>query len=104
MFSRKVRVGSGVAPGAKTFFMALRGKAGEKTEGPGLSLAAEARKMFRVDAAEGLPKLPDGTPSRDANRLRREPKLGVPLRQTEPAPKGEGAAEAGLAGVSAGRA
>jgi hypothetical protein len=89
--SRNMRVGSGVAPGAKTFFIVLCGKLGEKRVAGGLSLMADARKMLRAAAIELLFKLLDGTSSRVVSSLRDEAAFGVPLRLAEPPAKGDAA-------------
>lgn len=92
MDSRYTLEGSGVAPGAKTFFMALFGMLGEKVDVGGLSLMADALKMFLAVAIELPFRLLDGTSSRVVNIFRLDEAWGVPRRLAEELPNGDAAA------------
>jgi hypothetical protein len=70
VLSRNVRVGFGVAPGAKTLFGVFWGMLGEKAVDGGLPLMADARKMFRAVEMELLFKLLDGRSSRFPKSVR----------------------------------
>lgn len=92
MNSRWTRDGSGVAPGAKTFFIVLLGILGENVEaGGGLSVIVDARKMFRAVAMELLLRLLAGTSSRVVNSFLADAACGVPRRFEEALPKGDAA-------------
>lgn len=103
MDSRYTLEGSGVAPGAKTFFMVLFGMLGEKADVGGLSLMADALKMFLAVAIELLFRLLDGTSSRVVNSFRLDEAWGVARRFAEELPNGDAAAYARLAKGSGGR-
>lgn len=85
---RYVLDGSGVAPGAKTFFGVLAGMLGENRVEGGLSLIVEARKMLRAETILLLLKWLAG--SSRSNGLRAEDECGVPTRFAEP-PNGDAA-------------
>lgn len=97
------RVGSGVAPGAKTFFMVLAGSLGEKGLAGGLSLIVDARKMLRAVAMELLLRLLGGCSSRDMSSLRPEDVWGVSKRFAELLPPKGDAANARFAKGNGGR-
>lgn len=80
--SRYTREGSGVAPGAKTFFGVFAGRfiLGEKGVTEGLSLAVEALKILRDVEIEFLFRLLAGISSRVFNSLRAGAERGVPSR------------------------
>jgi hypothetical protein len=84
--SRCILVGSGVAAGAKTLFLVLAGRLGEKEVDGGLSVMAEARKIFRAVAMEPCVKLLDGISSRVSNVFLVEDCCGVPKRLAEAGP------------------
>lgn len=99
------RDGSGVAPGANTFFIVLCGRFGEKgTDAGGLSEMADARKMLRAVAMLLLLRLLDGGSSRVVKNLRDGAECGVPRRFDGPLPNGEAAPYARFANGSGGRA
>lgn len=64
---RYIRDGSGVAPGAKTFFIVLLGILGENEDVGGLSVMVDARKIFRAVAMELWLRLLAGASSRVVN-------------------------------------
>jgi hypothetical protein len=96
-------VGSGVAAGANTLFFVLAGRLGEKEVDGGLSVMAEARKIFRAVAMEPCVKLLDGISSRVISVFLVDDCCGVPRRLAEPGPKGDDAAKARFAKGRGGR-
>jgi hypothetical protein len=77
--SRKTRFGSGVAPGANTFFGVFWGMLGEKGVMEGLSVV-DARKIFRAVEIVDLLRLLAGCSSRVVNILRDGALWGTPRR------------------------
>lgn len=100
---RYIREGSGVAPGAKTFFIVLLGMLGENVEAGGLSVIVDARNMFRAVAMELLLRLLAGTSSRVVNSFFADEACGVPRRFADELPKGEATEYARFAKGSGGR-